>query len=180
MRICIYAASSDRADPAYRDAARRLGELLADAHCTIVYGGGSTGSMGAVADGALSHGGEVLGVLPKFMADREWGHPGLTHLELVEDMRERKHRLLTDSDAVIALPGGCGTLEELFEAITLKQLGLYANPIVLLNTLDYWTPWQAFMQGVIAQGFMQPEHGEIWRLAETPEDVTTAILNAPR
>ena len=175
MRICIYAASSDRTDPAYRDAARELGELLADAHCTIVYGGGSAGSMGAVADGALSRSGEVLGVLPKFMADREWGHPGLTRLELVEDMRERKHRLLTDSDAVVALPGGCGTLEELFEAITLKQLGLYPNPIVLLNTLDYWVPWQAFMRGVIDKGFMQPEHGELWRVVETPEDVLKAI-----
>ena len=179
MRICIYAASSDRTDPAYREAARRLGELLANARCTIVYGGGSTGSMGAVADGALSRGGEVLGVLPKFMADREWGHPGLTRLELVEDMRERKHRLLTDSDAVIALPGGCGTLEELFEAITLKQLGLYPNPIVLLNTLDYWAPWQAFMRGVIGKGFMQPEHGEIWRVVETPEDVLPVVRMHP-
>jgi hypothetical protein len=179
MRICIYAASSDRTDPAYRDAAFRLGELLADARCTIVYGGGSVGSMGAVADGALARGGEVLGVLPKFMADREWGHPGLTRLELVEDMRERKHRLLTDSDAVIALPGGCGTLEELFEAITLKQLGLYPNPIVLLNTLDYWTPWQAFMRGVIHEGFMRPGDGEIWRLVDTPEEVLALLAPLP-
>ena len=180
MRICVYAASSGQTDPAYRDAAFRLGELLADAQCTVVYGGGSAGSMGAVADGALSKGGQVIGVLPKFMADLEWGHPGLTRLELVEDMRERKHRLLTDSDAVVALRGGCGTLEELFEAITLKRLGLYFNPIVLLDTLDYWKPLDAFLHQVIEQRFMNPEHARMWSLAATPEDVLPAIRNAPK
>ena len=180
MRICVYCASSNRVDPAYRDAARRLGELLAGACCTIVYGGGSAGSMGAVADGALSKGGEVIGVLPRFMADREWGHPGITRLDLVEDMRERKYRLLSDSDAVVALPGGCGTLEELFEAITLKQLGLYANPIVLLNTLAFWSPWQAFMQGVVAERFMNPEHAALWKLVDHLEDVLPAIRDAPK
>src|SRR3546814_7838386 len=95
--------------------------------------------MGAVANGALEAGGEVIGILPRFMADLEWGHSGLTRLELVEDMRERKHRLLAGSDAVVALPGGCGTLEELFEAITLKRLGLYFKPIVLLNRSEEHT-----------------------------------------
>src|SRR4249920_2119993 len=140
MRICVYAASSPQAAPEFLDAARKLGEILAENQCSIVYGGGSQGLMGAVADGALSRGGQVIGILPKFMADLEWGHPGLTHLDLVEDMRERKHRLLSDSDAVIALPGGCGTLEELSEAITLKRLGLYFNPIVLVNTNGFWDP----------------------------------------
>ena len=107
MRICVYAASSPQAAPVYMDAARALGENLASNGCSIVYGGGSQGLMGALADGALENGGEVIGILPKFMADLEWGHPGLTHLDLVEDMRERKHKLLTGSDAVVALPGGC-------------------------------------------------------------------------
>ena len=180
MRICVYCASSNQADPRYREAAFHLGELLAgDGHC-IVYGGGSAGSMGAVADGALSKGGEVIGILPRFMADLEWGHPGLTHLELVGDMRERKHKLLTGSDAVVALPGGCGTLEELFEAITLKRLGLYFNPIVLLDTLDYWQPLDAFLHKVIEQRFMNPEHARMWSLAATPEDVLPTILTAPK
>ena len=113
---------------------------------------------GALADGALSKGGEVIGVLPKFMADLEWGHPGLTHLDLVEDMRERKHKLLTGSDAVVALPGGCGTLEELFEAITLKRLGLYFNPILLLDTAAFYQPLQAFLQQVIEQKFLDRRH----------------------
>ena len=180
MRICVYCASSNQADPRFREAAFRLGDLLAGDGHSIVYGGGSAGSMGAVADGALSKGGEVIGILPRFMADLEWGHPGLTHLELVGDMRERKHRLLTGSDAVVALPGGCGTLEELFEAITLKRLGLYFNPIVLLDTLDYWQPLDAFLHKVIEQRFMNPEHAKMWSLAASPEDVLPAIRNAPK
>ncbi|MGH8125262.1 MAG: TIGR00730 family Rossman fold protein [Rhodanobacteraceae bacterium] len=179
MRICVYCASSNQADPRYRAAAFRLGELLAGDGHSIVYGGGSGGSMGAVADGALSKDGEVIGILPRFMADLEWGHPGLTHLEMVDDMRERKHKLLTGSDAVIALPGGCGTLEELFEAITLKRLGLYFNPIVLLDTLGYWQPLDAFLHKVIEQRFMNPEHAKMWGRVAEPEDVLPAIRNAP-
>ncbi len=180
MRVCVYAASSEHSDPAYRAAAHRVGMLLAQAGCTLVYGGGSTGSMGAVANGALEAGGEVIGILPRFMADLEWGHPGLTRLELVEDMRERKHRLLTGADAVVALPGGCGTLEELFEAITLKRLGLYLNPIVLLDTLSFYAPLDAFMQQVIEQRFMNPEHAAMWSRVATPEDVLPMIRATPR
>jgi uncharacterized protein (TIGR00730 family) len=175
MRISVYAASSAGCDPQFHTAARRLGGLLAAAGATLVYGGGSQGSMGALADGALAAGGVVIGILPRFMADLEWGHPGLTRLELVEDMRERKHRLLTGSDAVVALPGGCGTLEELFEAITLKRLGLYAKPIVLLNTLGFYTPWQRFMDHVIAARMMNPEHRAMWSLVDQPEQVLPCI-----
>ncbi|TAM99793.1 MAG: TIGR00730 family Rossman fold protein [Rhodanobacteraceae bacterium] len=180
MRICVYCASSNQADPRYREAAFRLGELLAGDGHSIVYGGGSAGSMGAVANGALSKGGEVIGILPRFMADLEWGHPGLTHLEMVDDMQERKRRLLTGSDAVVALPGGCGTLEELFEAITLKRLGLYFNPIVLLDTLGYWQPLDAFLRTTIEQHFMNPEHALMWSRVAAPEDVLPAIRNAPK
>ena len=180
MRICVYAASSPQAAPVYMDAARTLGESLAANGCSIVYGGGSQGLMGALADGALARGGEVIGVLPKFMADLEWGHPGLTHLDLVEDMRERKHKLLTGSDAVVALPGGCGTLEELFEAITLKRLGLYFNPILLLDTNAFYAPLQAFLQQVIEQKFLNPEHAAMWSLVAEPEQVLPAIAATPR
>jgi uncharacterized protein (TIGR00730 family) len=179
MRICIYAASSPQAAPEFLDAARHLGEILAENQCSIVYGGGSQGLMGAVADGALSRGGQVIGILPRFMADLEWGHPGLTHLDLVEDMRERKHKLLTGSDAVIALPGGCGTMEELFEAITLKRLGLYFNPIILLNTRKFYAGLQGFMEHVIAERFLNPEHAQMWSLADAPEAVLPAIRATP-
>ena len=180
MRICVYAASSAQIHPEFLAAAHALGERIAQAGHSLVYGGGSTGLMGAVADGALKHGGEVIGILPKFMADLEWGHPGLTQLQLVEDMRERKHRLLADSDAVIALPGGCGTLEELFEAITLKRLGIYFNPIVLLNTRNFYAPLQMFMDQVIAEKFMNPEHTAMWSLEDTAADVLPRILGTPK
>jgi uncharacterized protein (TIGR00730 family) len=180
MRICVYAASSAQVHSEFQAAAFAMGEEIALAGHSLVYGGGSTGLMGAVADGALKHGGEVIGILPKFMADLEWGHPGLTQLQLVEDMRERKHRLLTDSDAVIALPGGCGTLEELFEAITLKRLGIYFNPIVLLNTRNFYAPLQMFMDQVIAEKFMNPEHTAMWSLEDTAADVLPRILATPK
>jgi uncharacterized protein (TIGR00730 family) len=179
MRICVYAASSPQAAPVYMDAARALGELLAGNGCSIVYGGGSQGLMGALADGALARGGDVIGILPRFMADLEWGHPGLTHLDLVEDMRERKHKLLAGSDAVVALPGGCGTLEELFEAITLKRLGLYFNPILLLDTAGFYGPLQTFLQQVIAQKFLNPEHADMWSLVGEPAEVLPRIRATP-
>jgi uncharacterized protein (TIGR00730 family) len=176
----VYAASSPHSPPDYLATAYRLGELLARSGWTLVYGGGSQGSMGAVADGALAHGGEVVGILPKFMADLEWGHPRLTKLELVEDMRERKHRLLQGSNAVVALPGGCGTLEELFEAITLKRLGLYRAPIVLLDTRDYWLPLMRFLDDqVIAERFMNPEHRGMWTRLENADDVLPTIAATP-
>jgi uncharacterized protein (TIGR00730 family) len=180
MRICVYAASSAQVHSEFQTAAFAMGEEIALAGHSLVYGGGSTGLMGAVADGALKHGGEVIGILPKFMADLEWGHPGLTQLQLVEDMRERKHRLLTDSDAVIALPGGCGTLEELFEAITLKRLGIYFNPIVLLNTRNFYAPLQMFMDQVIEEKFMNPEHTAMWSLEDSAADVLPRILATPK
>jgi uncharacterized protein (TIGR00730 family) len=180
MRICVYCASSEKCDEVYHAAARRLGGLLAAARCTIVYGGGAVGLMGSLADGALAEGGRVVGIIPRFMTEVEWQHPGLASLEVVEDMRERKHRLLTGSDAVVALPGGCGTLEELFEAITLKRLGLYFNPIVLLNTRGFYTPLQTFLRQVIEQRFMNPEHAAMWSLVDAPEQVLPAIRTTPR
>ena len=112
--VLVYCASSHACDEAYHDVARRLGRLLAGAGCTVVYGGGRAGSLGALADGALAAGGRIVGVIPKFMVDLEWGHDDLTELHVVEDMRTRKHEMLTRATAVVALPGGTGTLEELF------------------------------------------------------------------
>lgn len=180
MRVCVYCASSDSTHPDYRRQANQLGVLLAQAGCTIVYGGGGGGSMGALADGALSQGGRVIGVIPRFMTEVEWQHPGLATLEVVEDMRERKHRLLAGSDAVVALPGGCGTLEELFEAITLKRLGLYFNPIVLVNTRGYYTLLSKFLETTIAERFMSTEHASMWSLVDRAEDVLAEIRATPR
>jgi hypothetical protein len=175
----VYCASSRTSHADYRSAAHRLGEVLAGAGITIVYGGGAAGSMGALADGALAAGGQVIGILPRFMADLEWGHRGLTDLQLVEDLRTRKHVMLTLSQAAIALPGGSGTLEELLEAITLKRLGLYLNPIVLVNTRGFFTPLVEVLQRAVDEHFMDPRHLLMWQLVDTPEAVPEALRQAP-
>ena len=177
--ICVYCASSQRCDAAYHAAAHRVGEVLVEHGYAIVYGGGSRGSMGALADGALSHGGKVVGIIPKFMQELEWGHPKLTELHIVEDMRVRKHLMLSESDGCVALPGGCGTLEELFEALTLKRLGLYVHPIVLLNTRDYFAPLISVLEHMVTEQFMGPRHLEMWQVVDAPDDVPHALENAP-
>ncbi|MBM3836432.1 MAG: TIGR00730 family Rossman fold protein [Verrucomicrobia bacterium] len=180
QRVCVYCASSRQIDAAYLKAANRLGQVLAQHSVTIVYGGGAVGSMGQLADGALAEGGKVIGILPRFMNDLEWGHKGLTELRLVHDLHERKRLMIGGADAVIALPGGCGTLEELFEAITWKRLGLYFNPIVIVNTRDFFRPALELLERCIQERFMDPRHRELWSAAELPEDVIPAIQNAPR
>ncbi len=166
--VCVYCASSQISHPDYREAAFRLGVVLAGQGLGIVYGGGARGSMGALADGALSKGGRVVGILPRFMADLEWGHAGLTELELVEDMRIRKHLMLTRSQAAIALPGGSGTLEELLEAITLKRLGLYLNPILLVNTRGFFNPLLDLFDHAIEEHFMDERHARMWEVVAHP------------
>jgi uncharacterized protein (TIGR00730 family) len=177
--VCVYCASSRTAHADYRLAARRLGEVLAGAGITIVYGGGAAGSMGALADGALEAGGRVIGILPRFMADLEWGHPGLSDLQLVEDLRTRKHLMLTLSQAAIALPGGSGTLEELLEAITLKRLGLYLNPIVLINTRGFFDPLLEVLRRAVAEHFMDTRHLSMWQVVATPDEIPQALASAP-
>ena len=177
--ICVYCASSRACDPVYHEVARELGGVLAAHGYSIVYGGGAVGSMRALADGALAAGGKVRGILPKFMMNLEWGHPELTELHIVEDMRVRKHMMLSESDGVVALPGGSGTLEELFEAITLKRLGLYTHPIILVNTRDYFTTLARFLEHVVAERFMDERHSQMWQIVAAPADVPRALENAP-
>jgi uncharacterized protein (TIGR00730 family) len=177
--ICVYCASSQRCDAVYHDAARRMGDVLAANGFTVVYGGGGRGSMGALADGALARGGKVIGVMPQFMHALEWGHPQLTELRIVEDMRTRKHQMLSQSQGLVVLPGGCGTFEELFEALTLKRLGLYVHPIVLVNTRNYFAPLVAMLDHMVAEQFMGPRHGEMWQIVADPDDVPRAFETAP-
>ena len=177
--VCVYCASSQACDPAYHAAAFRLGELLADRGCSIIYGGGAIGSMGSLANGALSKQGRVVGVIPDFMVELEWEHPGLTELRRVEDLRTRKHLMLSQSHAVVALPGGSGTLEELFEAITLKKLGLYLHPIVLVNTRGFFNPLIQLLSSMITERFMGEQHASMWQVVDQPEEVLPAISSAP-
>ncbi len=176
--VSVYCASSKSCDPEYHDVARNLGGLLASLGAKIVYGGGKAGSMGALAEGALAAGGHVVGVIPRFMLDLEWGHGGLAELHVVEDMRTRKHEMLTRASAVVALAGGCGTLEELFEAITLKRLGLFLGPIVIVNTRGYYDPLLKMLEDSVSERFMDDRHRDMWQFVATPGEVPAAILSA--
>jgi uncharacterized protein (TIGR00730 family) len=177
--VCVYCASSSQAAPDYALAARRLGELLAEAGRPIVYGGSRIGSMGALADGALARGGRVIGVMPRFLKELEVAHDGLEELTVVEDMRTRKHLMLARSTAVVALPGGSGTLEELLEAITLKRLGIYLGPIVICNLKRYFDPLLAQFALALGEHFMDARHGTMWQVVTGPEEVLGALDAAP-
>ncbi|MFN8007572.1 MAG: TIGR00730 family Rossman fold protein [Terriglobia bacterium] len=176
--ICVYCASSRQSDPVYFEAARQLGQTLARHSITIIYGGGALGSMGQLAAGALAEGGKVIGVLPRFMNDLEWGHQGLTELRLVDTLHQRKKAMLEESDAVVALPGGSGTLEELFEAITWKRLGLFVKPIVMVNVKGFFDPCLELLETCIREKFMDVRHRDMWNVVEQPQEVIASIRQA--
>jgi hypothetical protein len=154
--VAVYCGSANGNDPRYLEEARALGEAIAAAGMGLVYGGASAGLMGAVADAALRGGAEVSGVLPDVLSGREIAHAGLTSLEMVPTMHERKARMHALADAFIALPGGYGTLDELLEALTWAQLGMHAKPCILVNTAGYWDGLFAFLDSAVAAGFLKP------------------------
>jgi uncharacterized protein (TIGR00730 family) len=157
-RVCLYAGSSPGADPAYAEAGATLARMLVERGIGISYGGAHVGLMGILADTALEAGGEVIGVLPRALQSREIGHPGLTRLEVVETMHERKARMAELADAFIALPGGLGTLEEVVEAATWTMLGIHQKPVGLLSVGGYYEPLEAFLDQALESGFLRPEH----------------------
>jgi uncharacterized protein (TIGR00730 family) len=157
-RICVFCGASAGGDPAYAELARSVGEGLAARGIGVVYGGGRVGLMGALADAALDAGGEVIGVIPQGLVDRELAHPGLTDLRVVDTLHERKALMAELADAFIALPGGFGTLEELAEAVSWVQLELHAKPVGLLGVADYWASLLAWVDHAAAEGFIPPGH----------------------
>ena len=177
--VCVYSASSTKIDPVYFDTAYELGTLLGQQHIRLINGAGNMGLMSAVSDAALAAGGEVTGVIPRFMVEQGWHHRGLTRLVEVESMHERKKMMADLSDAVIALPGGCGTLEELLEIITWKQLGLYLNPVVILNVKGYFDPLLAMLQRAVEENFMRTQHGSIWHVAKTVREAVELVHTVP-
>lgn len=177
--VCVYCASSTKIDSVYFEAARELGTLLGQRHIRLINGAGGIGLMSATADAVLAAGGEVTGVIPHFMVEQGWQHKGLTEMIEVENMHQRKQKMADLSDAVIALPGGCGTLEELLEIITWKQLGLYLNPIVILNTNGFFDPLLAMLQRAMDENFMRQQHGAIWHVASTPQEAVELIHTIP-
>lgn len=177
--MCVYCASSRHCDPAYHEDARRLGGLLAQHGVTVVYGGGSTGSMGHLAEGVIAAGGRVVGVVPRFMYDLELAHQGLSELILVKDMHERKRLMIQEVDAVVALPGGCGTFEELFEAMAWKRLGLFGGAIVIVNTRGFYRPCLDLLELSVQERFMDERHRALWTVVDEPGQVLEAIRSAP-
>lgn len=177
--VAVYCASSRKCSQAYHQAARGLGAELALHGITVIYGGGGGGLMGSLADGALAQGGRVIGVLPRFMDDLEWGHRGITELMLVEDMHQRKRTMLERADAVVALPGGCGTLEELFEAMAWKRLGLYLGPIIIVNTAGFFDHCVELLDRCVSEGFMDDRHRSMWTVVKEPREVLGAIRESP-
>ena len=173
--VCVFCGASTGTLPAYREAAVALGRALAERKLTLVYGGGAVGLMGIVADAALAAGGEVIGIIPQSLKDKEIGHNGLTRLEVVDGMHARKARMAELSDAFIALPGGLGTFEELFEVWTWGQLGYHGKPLGLLEVNGFYSKLTAFLDHVVGEGFVRSQHRDMLQTSESPQDLLNAL-----
>jgi uncharacterized protein (TIGR00730 family) len=173
--ICVFCGSNAGSDPAYREAAEAVGRGLAQRGVRVVYGGGKVGMMGAVADAARDEGGEVIGVIPQAIVDLEIGHTGLDDLRVVGSMHERKALMAELSDAFIALPGGIGTLEELFEVYTWAQLAIHAKPLGLLDVADYFRPLVAFLDHAVQERFLRPETRALLAVSDDLDDLLAAF-----
>lgn len=177
MRLCVFLGSSTGRSPVYAKAAHDFGALLARRGIGLVYGGGSIGLMGQVADGACSAGGEVIGIIPEALRMREHDHAGLTALHVVSTMHERKAMMAELSDGFIAMPGGIGTFEELFEVWTWAQLGYHAKPCGLLNVNGFYDAMGSFIAHVVAEGFLRPEHRDVLMIREDPDALLDAMID---
>jgi uncharacterized protein (TIGR00730 family) len=181
--LCVFCGSQTGTDPAHAAAAVALGTALAAAGTTLVYGGGRIGLMGVIADAVLAGGGKVIGVIPDFLKDKELAHTAATEMVVVPDMHTRKKVMFERSDAFCILPGGVGTLEEMFEIVTWRQLHLHNKPIVILNTAGYWQPLITLIDNMIGEGFAHRGHEELITVVNGPEDVLPAAareLQAPK
>jgi uncharacterized protein (TIGR00730 family) len=177
--LCVLCGSREGDDPAYREAAIRLGTLMARRGVRLVYGGGSIGLMGVIADAVLAAGGEAIGVIPDFLVRYEVGHRRLTELIITGSMHDRKRQMFEMADAFVVLPGGLGTLDETFEIVTWKQIRLHDSPIVVLDAGGYWAPLRALIEATIAAGFAHASAGELLSFVATPEEVLQVLAAAP-
>jgi uncharacterized protein (TIGR00730 family) len=179
-RACVYCASSNKVHPKYIESATETANELASKGIEVVYGGGSSGLMGRLADRMLELNGRIIGVIPEFMKKVEWDHPHATEMHVVPDMHTRKRMMLENIDLIIALPGGCGTFEELLEAITWKRLGLVTAPIVIVNTDGYYEPLIQMLGKSVEENFMRPEHAGMWSVVRTPSEIWDALKASPQ
>lgn len=173
--VVIYGASSERIAERFKTETFRLGQLLAEGGYTVVSGGGKAGLMRAAIEGAASAGGKTIGVLPQFMIERDWQHPALSQMIVTESMHQRKHTMASLSCGAIACPGGCGTLEELMEIITWRQLGLFKGNVVIFNIDHYYDPLLEMLRRTIEMGFMHPDHASLWSVATNAEEAYSAV-----
>ncbi|HYM31096.1 MAG TPA: TIGR00730 family Rossman fold protein [Candidatus Cybelea sp.] len=178
--LCVYCGSSNRVDPVHRQAAATLGRILAENGVRLIYGGGRVGLMGICADAAMAGGGEVIGVIPEHLNNAEVGHTGLTELRIVQSMHFRKNMMFELADAFAILPGGLGTLDETFEIVTWRQLGLHDKPIVLVDNAGYWSPLLKLIDHTIAAGFARATTHQLFTVVERVEDVIPVIEAAPQ
>ncbi|WP_437881711.1 TIGR00730 family Rossman fold protein [Pseudomonas sp. LRF_L74] len=173
--VCVFCGASTGTNPVYREAAVTLGRTLAERGLRLVYGGGAVGLMGIVADAALAAGGEVVGIIPESLKRAEIGHAGLTRLEVVDGMHARKARMAELSDAFIALPGGLGTLEELFEVWTWGQLGYHAKPLGLLDANSFYASLGNFLDHLVGEGFVRPQHRAMLQRSENAAQLLDSL-----
>jgi len=178
--VCVYCGSSPGNRPEYAQAARALGKALVENDMSLVYGGGKVGLMGIVADAVLDHGGTAIGIIPDALMQKEVGHRGLTELHVVRNMHERKQMMADRADAFIAMPGGVGTFEELFETFTWLQLGYHAKPVGLLNVAGFYDGMLGFLSHAVQEGFLKQIHADLLHVADTPAALLGKLGNAPR
>jgi uncharacterized protein (TIGR00730 family) len=178
--ICVFCASSHRIDGMYLEAARQLGDMCTENQIHVCYGGGATGLMGALADRVIEKKGKITGIIPDFMKEREWAHAEVSEMIVVEDMRERKKHMIENVDAVVALPGGVGTLEELMEVITLKQLGRFNKPVIIINTNGFYNSLLNFLEELIEKKFMHDLNRSIWTVIDSPHELISAFDHSPQ
>jgi hypothetical protein len=177
--LCVFCGAAVGDKPAYPAAAGALGDMMARRGIQLIFGAGHVGMMGIVADAALAAGGEAVGVIPQHLVDRELAHNGLTELHVVASMHARKQKMFDLADAIAVLPGGFGTLDETFEVITWKQLGLHDKPVLLINTEDYWRPFVDLIANITRSGFAHADHAELFTLVGTPEELFDVLENIP-
>lgn len=178
--VCVYCGSSPGFRPEYTEAAKVLGRMMAEQGLSLVYGGGKVGLMGIVADSVLAHGGTVIGIIPDALMQKEVGHRGLTELHVVRNMHERKQMMADRADAFIAMPGGVGTFEELFETFTWAQLGYHDKPVGLLNVAGFYDGMLAFLNHAVGEGFLKQVHADMLHVSTQPQDLLGKLAAAPR
>jgi len=177
--LCVYLGSSNRCDDVYKDAARDFGQLMAKAGIGLVYGGGNVGLMGLVANAVMENGGKVTGIIPEHISSREIANNHLTELHVVDSMHTRKQMMVDLADGFIMMPGGIGTLDEICEVMTWKQLGIHDKPIVIANINNYWTPFLDMIDNVIKGKFMREDDRRIITVVKSVEDIIPAVTQAP-